>query len=119
MIDEIAFVAYPATDMKRAQEFYSKILGLRETANWENVWIEYEIGSGALAITSCIPLLKPGASGAAVGLEVRDLDALLAGLKKMGVTSVSDPFDTPVCRSAIIKDPDANPIILHQRKQKA
>jgi catechol 2,3-dioxygenase-like lactoylglutathione lyase family enzyme len=30
-IDEIAFVAYPVTDMKRACKFYTDTLGLKES----------------------------------------------------------------------------------------
>ena len=57
----IPFFVYPVTDMARARAFYGNILGLHETANWEDKWIEYDIGPSTLAITSCMDGAQPGA----------------------------------------------------------
>ncbi len=113
---EIAFVAYPVRDTKAARRFYQETLGLTETANWQDQWIEYDIGSGTLAITNGFPQSQPGAKGAMAALEVGDLNAVLAQLKSRSVPLAGDPWDTPVCRGAIITDPDGNPIMLHQKK---
>ena len=56
------------------------------------------------------------ADGGAVALEVDDFDAAISRLKQSGALFRSEPFDTPVCRMAVISDPDGNSIILHKRK---
>lgn len=48
---EIAFVAYPVTDIARARQFYEGVLNLKPNAPLESEqphWIEYDIGSGTL-----------------------------------------------------------------------
>ncbi|MDD5350771.1 MAG: VOC family protein [Chthoniobacteraceae bacterium] len=116
--EDVAFVVYPVSDMARARAFYADVLELQETSNWENIWVEYDIGHGTLAITNSFPERQPGAKGALLGIEVKDLDAVAALLAKKGIAWSSGPFDTPVCRGASIKDPEGNELILHQRKNK-
>lgn len=113
---EIAFVVYPVKDVKAAKAFYQDILGLKETANWQDEWIEYDIGPGTLVITNGLPKAQPGAKGAVAGLEVVDLDPMIVWLKEKSVVFSQEPYDTPVCRGAGIQDPDGNEIMLHQRK---
>lgn len=114
---EIAFVVYPVSDVKAAKAFYQDVLGLKETANWQDQWIEYDIGPGTLVITNGLPKAQPGAKGAVAGLEVVDLDQTIARLKEKTVVFSQDLYDTPVCRGAGITDPDGNEIMLHQRKR--
>lgn len=112
----IAFVAVPVKDIARARSFYEGTLGLKVTANWENQWIEYDIGESTIAVTAMFPGREPGARGAMIALEVANFDALLAGLRDKQVPFTTEPFDTPVCRGATITDPDGNEILLHARK---
>ena len=41
MIKEIAFTAYPVTDMARARAFYEGVLGLTVETNHGDKWVEY------------------------------------------------------------------------------
>ena len=116
---EIAFTAYPVTDMKRACKFYTETLGLKESRRWgaENkAWVEYDIGPGTLAITNFSDDWKPSSNGGGAGLEMDDFDAAIDRLKKGGVKFVWEPQDTPVCHMALISDPDGNSICIHKRK---
>jgi predicted enzyme related to lactoylglutathione lyase len=113
---EIAFVVYPVKDVKRTAEFYTSKLGLSVTANWDDCWIEFDIGAGTLAITNTFPHLVPGAKGALAALEVDDFAAFAAELKSKGVPLATGPFDTPACKGGSIFDPDGNELIIHQRK---
>lgn len=110
----IPFFVYPVTDMARARAFYGNILGLRETANWEDKWIEYDIGPSTLAITSCMDGAQPGAKAGAAALEAPDFDAAVSWLKSKGVTFLYEPADTGVCRFGRFTDPDGNHLILHR-----
>ena len=116
LFKDIAFVIYPVKAVKAARAFYEEILGLKVTANWDDQWVEYNIGHGTLAITAADATHSAGTHGATIGLEVVDLDAALAYLKTKGVPIFNGPFDSPVCRGCIIRDPDENEIILHARK---
>jgi catechol 2,3-dioxygenase-like lactoylglutathione lyase family enzyme len=116
---EIAFVAYPVKDLKRAEHFYAGTLGLKESRRWgdENkAWIEYDIGSGTLAICNLMDEWKPSPNGGGAGLEVEDFNAAIADLKTAGVKFIWEAQDTPVCHMALVADPDGNSICIHKRK---
>jgi predicted enzyme related to lactoylglutathione lyase len=49
-------------------------------------------------------------------LEVDDLDAEMSRLKARGAKIHLEIMDTPVCRFAMICDPDGNKIMIHKRK---
>jgi catechol-2,3-dioxygenase len=116
LFKNVAFVVYVVKDVKAARAFYEGPLGLTVTANWDDQWVEYDIGEGTLAITAADATHQAGIHGATVGLEVVDLDAVLVHLKNKSVPIVNGPFDSPACRGCIIRDPDGNEIILHARK---
>ena len=116
MITEIAFTGIPVKDIARARAFYEGVLGLKKTMDSAGgKWIEYEIGTGTLGLGS-YPGWEPSAQGTSVAFEVDDLDAEMARLKAKGVAVVMDVMDTPVCRFAMITDPDGNKILIHKRK---
>ncbi|MDF0642580.1 MAG: VOC family protein [Nitrospira sp.] len=115
---EIAFTCYPVTDLKRARQYHEGVLGLRESrffGNEDQGFVEYDIGSGTLAIGNTAPEWKPSAGGGSVGLEVDDFDAAIVRLKASGCPFVLEPFETPVCRMAVVSDPDGNSITIHRR----
>ncbi len=116
MITEIAFTGIPVKDIARARAFYEGVLGLKKTMDSAGgKWIEYEIGTGTLGLGS-YPGWEPSAQGTSIAFEVDDLDAEMARLKAKGVAVVMDVMDTPVCRFAMIADPDGNKILIHKRK---
>ena len=117
MITEIAFTVTPVTDLGRARSFYEGLLGLQPTSLYEEAgWVEYEIGAGAFALGKADDKWKPSASGSTVAFEVDDLDATLAKLKESGVTFDMEAIDTPVCRMAVVLDPDGSKVMIHKRK---
>jgi predicted enzyme related to lactoylglutathione lyase len=118
---EFAFVGYPVTDLKRARAFYEGVLGLKSATVWaENEkegWVEYEIGPHTLAITNGDPNeWKPSEQGSAVALEVEDFDEAVRELKEKRVAFYKEPMDFPMCRMALIQDPDGNVLAIHKRK---
>ncbi|MDD3180734.1 MAG: VOC family protein [Opitutaceae bacterium] len=113
----VSFVVYPVRDMARARLFYDSVLGLKETANWEDKWIEFDVGSATLAITSFMDGVVP-AHAAAVALETDDLDKVAAHLKQQGVKFLMEPADTGVCHFARFEDSEGNQLILHEKHGK-
>jgi predicted enzyme related to lactoylglutathione lyase len=117
---EIAFVAYPVTDMARARSFYEQVLGLQPNAmvTPEQHWIEYDIGSGTIGIGSS-PQWLPSKDGASAALEVEDFEAAVATLREHQVPFVIGPMEFPSCQMVTVRDPDGNKLTLHRRKQAA
>jgi predicted enzyme related to lactoylglutathione lyase len=118
MITEIAFTGTPVTDIKRAREFYEGVLGFKpamESAG--GAWVEYEIGNGTFGIGCYGDFWRPSDQGTCIAFEVDDLDAEVARLKSRGAKIAMEIKDTPVCRLAIICDPDGNKILIHKRRE--
>jgi predicted enzyme related to lactoylglutathione lyase len=118
-IVEIAFTGYPVTDMRRARAFYEDVLKLESTRTFENEdrhWIEYDLGPSTFAISNMSSEdWKPSKDGPTIAFEVEDFDAAVARLRANNVKFTLDPFETPVCRMAIVSDPDGNSICIHKR----
>jgi predicted enzyme related to lactoylglutathione lyase len=116
MITEIAFTGIPVTDIKRARSFYEGALGLKpgmESAG--GMWVEYDVAGGTLGLGCYGDAWKPASDGTCVAFEVDDIDAECARLKTKGVPFAMELTPTPVCRFAIIADPDGNKILIHKR----
>lgn len=117
MIKEIAFTAYPAADVRKLHEFYSKTLGipLGEPMEFDGkaAYTEAKVGEGYFALLLDEWLDRPKGSGAGVAFEVDDLDATIAQLKDHGV-ECSETMVFPACKLANFQDPEGNKVSLHQ-----
>jgi predicted enzyme related to lactoylglutathione lyase len=116
MITSIAFFVYPLRDIATARRFYENILGLKLETNVRDEWIEYDVNGGTFAITTMDITHVPGANGGVIAFEVTDLDSFVGMLKEKQVKFVLEITPSPVCRFAIIADPDGNEVIIHKRK---
>jgi len=118
-VSEIAFVAYPVIDLERSRGFYEGVLGLqpsREFSGESYTWIEYDLGANTFAVAMMPPgQWNPSADGPSVGLEVEEFDSAIAELKARSVPFDVEAMETPVCRMAVIADPDGNKITIHKR----
>jgi len=105
--------------MTRARNFYEGLLGLKATMDHQlegGHWVEYDIGTGMLAIGVAPPGMTPSRDGCSVALEVEDFDEAVSELKDAGVEFNFGPIETPVCYMAFVRDPDGNSIGIHKRK---
>ncbi len=116
---EVAFTAYPATDLAASRAFYEGILGLEagmvSMHGDSGGWVEYEIGSQVIAIGQA-PGMNPSADGPSCGLECENFEETVAALKAAEVPFHMEPFETPVCHMAMVLDPAGNVLIIHKRK---
>ena len=119
MLQKVAFTMYPVKDMPRARAFYEETLGLGPSRSGAtSPWVEFDLpGGGCLAITTVTPNEPSASAGGTIAFEVEDLPALVADLKAKGVAFAAEGIESPVCRMAIVKDPDGNAIILHKLKR--
>jgi predicted enzyme related to lactoylglutathione lyase len=120
-VTELAFCCYAVTDIKRARAFYEGVLGLKPTMVFGEPggmqWTEYDIANGTLSLGCGAPGWQPRADGCSVGLEVEDFDAAIKHLQSHNVKFRMESCQTPVCRMALIFDPDGNTICIHKRNK--
>ncbi|GAC1655939.1 MAG: hypothetical protein NVS9B12_07310 [Vulcanimicrobiaceae bacterium] len=107
--------AFLVRDPQKETAFYRDVLGMTPTLIDEG-------GQGAeftLADGSTFGVWKPdnGATGGTIMFAVDDLAAATTELRGRGL-ELSDAMESPVCHMAFAKDPEGNPIIIHQRKVK-
>jgi len=101
--------------MKRARQFYEGVLGLQSDPEMTGeYWTEYPIGEGTLAIACIGEQWKPSNEGTSAALEVENLEEAIARLAERKIAY--DKVDSPVCRMAVIEDPDRNKLIIHKLK---
>ena len=109
--------------MKRAKEFYEGVLGLKKSRAFgqfegEEQWVEYDIGTGCLALVSGGgDEWAPSPTGTAAALEVDDFEGYVTKLRESGAKFVFEPMESPVCWMFGVADPDGNRVVLHQRKK--
>jgi catechol 2,3-dioxygenase-like lactoylglutathione lyase family enzyme len=119
---KIAFVTYPAVkDIEKTKRFYTLLLGIEGVSHsgqdsdgpW--TWVEYDLPEGGCFAISNMRCAIPSV-GSNVAFEVDDVDDILKSLPSEVIKE--RPFDTGVCRMAVIYDPEGNTVILHKIKQK-
>jgi catechol 2,3-dioxygenase-like lactoylglutathione lyase family enzyme len=119
LFTEVAFTCYPVTDLPASRAFYEGVLGLSpamvEPMGDDGGWVEYELGPHTLAIGKA-PGWLPSPDGPSCGLEAVDFDATITALKNARASFKIEPFETPICRMAMVLDPSGNVIIIHKRK---
>lgn len=117
MITGIPFTACPVTNINRARAFYEGVLGLKPTTiSCEGQWVEYDIGAATFAISNLSEDWTPSPQGITVAFEVDDIYDTMSLLKAHGSPIIQDVFETPVCRMALVSDPDGNKLTIHKTK---
>ena len=117
-VSEFAFVGYPVTDEQRARDFYEGLLKLESNGvtfrNDQGFWFEYQVGPHTLALASFWP--ADGKSGPCLALEMEDYEETITALKAAGVTFDMETYESPVCYTSVVRDPDGNQLMIHKRK---
>ncbi len=114
-----------SADIRRAADFYGRVLGLAETYRFpregEPEHVEFEVGGGTIAVSSAAGLRSHGMPPATpghpfeLGIKTDNVDAAVDELRAAGVTIIKDPsISSAGNRYAYIADPDGNWISLYQ-----
>jgi catechol 2,3-dioxygenase-like lactoylglutathione lyase family enzyme len=111
------FICIPVTDIERAREFYSGILGLEFGKQWgEMPGFEYETGNLTIALMQSDAFGQEFAPHThPVALQVDDVEAARGELEEKGINFAQDTIDSGVCHMAFFADPDGNGLMLHHR----
>ncbi|MEM7244661.1 MAG: VOC family protein [Acidobacteriota bacterium] len=120
MIKKVAFVSHPTSDMDQARKFFGETLGLKQSASYEDAWVEFQAPDGTtIALDTFSPKQDPKAS-VYLALETDDIRAEVDRLREAGVDVLLDVMDnkqedgTEVCKMAIVRAPDGHPLMLHE-----
>ncbi len=120
-----ALVNLYSADIRRATDFYGRVLGLAETYRFpyagEPEHIEFEVGGATIAVSSPAGLRSHGMPPATpghpfeLGIKTDNVDAAVGELRAAGVAIIKDASMSPAgIRYAYIADPDGNWISLYQ-----
>ena len=108
------------TDMDKAVEFYTQVLGLTLRFRAENYWAEVQAGSDlVIGLHPASPKSPaPGTPGAVqIGLLVGGtMEDAVAELTDKGITFDGPIIDDASVRLAYLKDPDGNVVYLCEHK---
>jgi catechol 2,3-dioxygenase-like lactoylglutathione lyase family enzyme len=116
LITGVDFVSLPTRDIAAAKAFYTSVLGLPCTAEYDRVpGAEFDAGGLTLQVIDAAAIgreFRPRTLP--IALRVEDFDAARAELESRGVTFMA-VFDSGVCHNAAFADPDGNTLMLHHR----
>ena len=110
MIQGIATVWLPVTDMEKAVAFYRDSLGL-EVIDHDGDWTEVTAGDQRIGLNANES--PAGDGGAVVAFKVDDIDSTVERLGEDGVEFTDDISEHPWGRIAPFKDPDGNDLQLY------
>lgn len=104
------------SNMDRAVQFYTEVLGLKLTNRFGNDWATVEAGKGlTIGLHPASPKYPaPGTNGATmIGLEIdQAIEGVVGRLSKMGVQIKSSVVRSEAGNFAHLEDPDGNEIYL-------
>ena len=113
----IDFTFFAVSDMQKSLTFYRDLLRIPLACLvHDGTWAEFEINPGTLVLGQGYDFIQPG--GGTVALAVDNVETALEELEQLDVQIQSPLGESAACFWAIIKDPDGNCIVIHQRKDK-
>jgi catechol 2,3-dioxygenase-like lactoylglutathione lyase family enzyme len=117
LVTRTDFVFLPITSFEKAEAFYSGVLGLECSKQYDNaLGGEFETGSLTIQVVDVAKIgreFEP--SKGAIALHVVDVEAARSELESRGVDFQGETMDSGVCYQAFFEDPDGNALILHHR----
>ena len=108
---DVAF--YHSNDMAASKEWYRRILGQDEVADYGD-WVEFSVGGSRFGIDSGNTATE--IPNAVVSFRVADLDAAIDELRAAGVEPASEVIDVGPARIVALRDPSGNMVQLSQPK---
>lgn len=108
---------YMVKDAPRAIAFYREVLGLEPTRVYpEDRGAEYEFPDGTtFGLWGGGGKVMPFQPSNGILFAVDDFDAAVSAVKARGIPVLMER-ETPVCKMAMINDPEGNMVTLHKRK---
>lgn len=118
MVKDIAFSAYPATDVPALRKFYEDALGIRFSdpfvQDGVEKYAEAQVGNSWFAVMTTEWLETIPSGG--IAFEVDDIRSTVDQVRKVGGSGFEDVHEIPTCDITSFRDPEGNKVTLHQAK---
>jgi len=115
MIDKIAYLWYPTTDMDRAVEFYNNVLGFKLLFKRRD-WSEFDISGQRLALCK-VDAIPHGKTSPGVSFTAQPIETVIDALSRKGVSFVGELQVYPYGKLVRFQDPDGNILGLYEPPQ--
>lgn len=120
MFNSIPYVIQFITDPKRSFDFYTRVLGLKLKANYDDIWIELDAGNTILALHAgqkSPAATNPDAAYSKFTFSVASVDAAIAHLKLHGVNKLYETNEVGLGMfECSFRDPDGIQFGIHGPK---
>ena len=114
MIDGIATVWLPVSDMDRALQFYSETLGM-DIEQQEEDWSMVHAGAVSIGLNGRDEETPGGEGGAIIAFRASDdIEAAVEALSAEGVEIAGGVTEHPWGKVATFRDPDGNELQLYE-----
>lgn len=116
MLDQVLQVTILVTDLKKAANFYSYVLGLPVITQSDRT-AEFRTEGVILAVRPHEPLdqgKQPGTGSTQITFQVADLDVVFNEAKRRGAKVLAPPRTVDAGRMARIADPEGNIVELFE-----
>ena len=113
VIEKFGYVLIPVASLDAALRFYEEALGTKAKFRDGDRFAAVPCGDVTLALVG--PSERAADAGVAPAIKVRDVEAVAAKLRALGVASV-EIRDGGHERTLEIRDPAGNPLVLYQAK---
>ncbi len=111
MLDQITAIALLVSDIRKATNFYSYVLGLPVITKSDR-GAEFRTEGVILSLKSHDPRAGPGS--AQITFQVHDLDVVFMEAKQRGAKVLTPPRTVDAGRIAQVADPDGNIVELFE-----
>ena len=112
MIDKIAYIWYPTTNMDRAVIFYQDLLGFKLLFKGEE-WSEFDIAGQRLALCR-VDTIRSGQTSPGVSFMAKPIEQAIETLSRKGVSFVEELKVYPYGKLVRFQDPDGNILGLYE-----
>ena len=111
-IAPLTHVGIDVSDLGRAEEFYSALLGVKRYAAWDQ-YIAFEpLTNGLIVYLQQVPDKKISKSRVHFDLTVSDIKATVPKVQALGARLLVEEFGEPTDGLAVFADPDGNEFCL-------
>ena len=105
-------VGIDVSDLSRAEEFYSALLGVKRYRAWDEYVALEPLPNGMIVFLQQVPDKKISKSRVHFDLTVSDVKATVPRVEALGATLLNEEYGEPTDTLAVFADPDGNEFCL-------
>ena len=111
-IAPLTHIGIDVSDLKRAEAFYSALLGVKRYASWDQYIAFTPLPNGLIVYLQQVPDKKTAKSRVHFDLTVSDIKATIPKVQALGARLLVEEYGEPTDGLAVFADPDGNEFCL-------